>query len=105
MDKPRIGVVSVPWTGVPPKNSLGSIGNIVHELTRPLANRYSFVLVGGMSRSASREVPGVEYVAIDDTADRRFLDPLGRLGDRLRGGPSVDWHRPNFHHGYTTRGR
>ncbi len=98
--KPRIGVVSVPWTGVPPKNSLGSIGNIVHELTRPLVDRYSFVLVGGTSRSTHREVPGVDYAAIDDTLDNRLYDPAWRVAGRVRGHPQVDWQRPNFHHHY-----
>jgi glycosyltransferase involved in cell wall biosynthesis len=100
--KPRIGVLSVPWTGVPPKNSLGSIGNIVHEITRPLRDRYSFVLVGGTSRSKEREVDDVEYVAINDEIDRRYLDPLLGAVDRVRAGPRSHGQRAHFHTRYAT---
>jgi len=102
MEHARVGIVSVPWTGVPPKGSLGSIGNIVHELTRPLVDRYRFVLVGGTSRSAEREVPGVEYVAIDDTADRRYLDPLGRAAALARGDRRPDAQLAHFHRQYAS---
>lgn len=98
--KPRIGVVSVPWTGVPPKNSLGSVGNVVHEMTRPLVDRYSFTLVGGTSRSKQREVDGVDYVPIDDQLDRRYLDPFFGAIDRVRSGRQPREHSSRFHSRY-----
>ena len=102
MDQPRIGVLSVPWTGVPPKSSLGSIGNIVHEITRPLVDRYQFTLVGGTSRSREREVPGPEYVAIDDAVDRRWLDPLARATALARGDRRADPQLASFHRRYAS---
>jgi glycosyltransferase involved in cell wall biosynthesis len=102
MDQPRVGVVSVPWTGVPPKNSLGSIGNIVHEMTRPLVDRYRFTLVGGTSRSREREVPGVGYVAVDDAVDRRWLDRLTRATALARGDRRPDAQLASFHRQYAS---
>jgi glycosyltransferase involved in cell wall biosynthesis len=102
VEKPRIGVLSVPWTGIPPKSSLGSIANVVHELTRPLADRYRFVLVGGTSRSADREVPGVEYVAIDDAIDRRWSDPAWRAAAAVKGDRRPDAQHEWFHRRYAS---
>lgn len=99
----RIGIISVPWMGVPPKGQ-GSIAGKTHRLTEALADRYAFTVVGGATgRAPDREHPSIDYVAVDERLDRRYVDRLISHGSRLVGRGRHNFYQPLYHPLYIRR--
>lgn len=103
MERERIGVLSVPWTGVPPKGQ-GSIAGKTHRTTELLADRFAFTVVGGATgRAPQREHPDIDYVPIDERVDRRYVDRLIDHGSRLVGRGRHLYYQPWYHPLYVRR--
>src|SRR5713226_8830063 len=100
--RPSVGVLSVPWIGVPPKG--GSVSTVVHETTRRLADRFEFWIAGGATgRIPTNEVPGIEYCALGDWADRRLFDNWVALRERLARHHEHAYYRRSYHPSYARR--
>lgn len=82
--RPRVGVLAVPWVGVPPAGT-GSVSRVVHELSRATADRLDLRIVSGPGRrSPGAELPGVIYNQLSDPVEekvaRRLRRGLARVG-------------------------
>jgi glycosyltransferase involved in cell wall biosynthesis len=103
MQRERIGVLSVPWVGVPPKGQ-GSISGKTHRLTEVLADQFDFTIVGGSTgRAPQNEHPAIAYVPIDASVDRRYLDRATGLAYRLAGRARHTYYRVPYHPYYARR--
>lgn len=82
--RPRVGILSVNWTGVPPR-ALGSVAKVVHETSQPLADRFAFTILGGPKRrDPDKEVDGIDYKVVGDLWDRRVSDRWATLLELTR---------------------
>ena len=99
----NVGVLSVPWVGVPPKGQ-GSIAGKTHRLTEVLADRYEFTIVGGSTgRAPDRAHPAIRYVPIPERLDKRYIDRVVGMGGRLAGRRRHLYHQVPYHPVYVRR--
>jgi glycosyltransferase involved in cell wall biosynthesis len=99
----QVGILSVPWMGVPPKGQ-GSIAGKTHRITQLLTDRYEFTIVGGATgRAPHREHPDIHYVAIDESLDRRYIDRIVGGATRLVGRGRHDYYQSLYHPLYVRR--
>jgi glycosyltransferase involved in cell wall biosynthesis len=99
----KIGILSVPWMGVPPKGQ-GSIAGKTHRITQLLADRYEFTIVGGATGLAPhRQHPDIDYVAIDESLDRKYVDRIVGHATRLIGRGRHEYYQPLYHPLYVRR--
>ena len=103
MAREKVGILSVPWMGVPPKGQ-GSIAGKTHRITQLLTDRYEFTLVGGATgRAPHRQHPDIQYVAIDESLDRRYIDRIVGGVTHLAGRGRHDYYQPLYHPLYVRR--
>ena len=102
-ERPKVGVVSVPWVGVPPKGQ-GSIAGKTHRLTEVLTDRFQFTIVGGSTgRAPDRAHPDIDYVPIPERLDKRYIDRVIGMGSRLAGRRRHLYHQVPYHPVYVRR--
>jgi glycosyltransferase involved in cell wall biosynthesis len=80
------------------------VSTVVHETTRRLADRFEFWIAGGATgRIPANEVPGIEYCALGDWADRRLFDNWVALRERLARHHEHAYYRRSYHPRYARR--
>jgi spore coat protein SA len=100
-DRLRVGIICA--NGVPP-SWWTSVPNVVHEMTARLSGRLDFTIVGNATgRDASREIPGISYVALRDRWDRRVIDATVEQVEHRRRKPTQAFLRPTYHALYALR--
>jgi len=96
----RVGLVSVPFKGVPPAGP-GSIAYIAHQLTRRLTDQADWTVIGGTwERAPNEEHAGIDYHAVSDRLDRWCLDRWRALDPRPANRALHPYHRPGFRQSY-----
>lgn len=96
----RIGLVSVPFKGVPPAGP-GSIAYIAHQVSLRLAGTDDWTVIGGTwERAPASEHPRIRYHALSERWDRWCFDLLRPLDLRTPSGRVHPYHRTGYRQSY-----